>query len=60
MRTKDGLADGTIPRALHQFRIDERPGDEYRAYHYLLFNFFLYDGALVKSAARRDQEGRDA
>jgi hypothetical protein len=29
-------------------------------YHYLLFNFFLYDGALVKSAARRDQEGRDA
>ena len=56
-RNGDGLVDGTVPFTLHKLKIDERPVDEYRAYHYMLFNFFLFgEDAKVKSAEHRKRE----
>ena len=59
LRRGDGLVDGCVPDSLKKLHIDERSVDEYRAYHYMLFNHFLFlfdECGKVKSAERRRAE----
>ena len=57
LRRGDGLVDGCVPDSLKKLHIDERSEEEYRAYHYMVFNHFLFDDrGRVKSARRRRAE----
>ncbi|OGG75512.1 hypothetical protein A3A41_00405 [Candidatus Kaiserbacteria bacterium RIFCSPLOWO2_01_FULL_54_22] len=57
IRTGNGLIDGTVPRTLRECGIEDRTPGEYRAYHHMLFHFFIFgDDSRVKCKERRVAE----